>query len=361
MSTRWRVAPAPSRAPSNATETRAERAARAHLNLRSVRFRNALRAAVGLAAAMLLAKTLDVQHGFWVVLGTLTVLRSTALGTRRTATLAVAGSVVGFALATALIVLVGGNTVALWIAFPVLVFLATYTPEAVNFVVGQACFTVLVVDLFNLVVPDGWRTGLVRLQDVALGALVSLVVGFVLWPRGAGGVVRATFDDLAAADAQLFDDAIGRLAGPSGPSGSELDVEGARRARDRALVALETLATEQGVEQAEREPWLSALAISTATQRAAEGIERDVDDSSYAPECTDLRDTIVREARRLQHKLAGPIMAQTTEPSVSVAPRTEALTDALVRCASANDEAPVGLLWARAWIVSLESARVGQS
>ena len=162
-----------------------ERELRAQLHLRSVAFRNAVRAAVGLAAAMALAKATDVEHGFWVVLGTLSVLRSNALGTQRSARQAVEGTVVGFLLASLLMAVVGGDTTWLWIALPPLAFLSAYTPGTVNFMVGQACFTVLVVDLFNLSVPEGWRTGLVRLQDIALGVGVSIVVGFVLWPRGA--------------------------------------------------------------------------------------------------------------------------------------------------------------------------------
>ena len=46
-----------------------------------------------------------------------------------------------------------------------------------NFVVGQAGFTVFVVVLFDIFVPEGWRTGLVRVQDIAIGARISVAVG----------------------------------------------------------------------------------------------------------------------------------------------------------------------------------------
>jgi hypothetical protein len=55
---------------------------------------------------------------------------------------------------------------------------------------------VVVVVLFNLLQPVGWKVGLLRIQDVALGCLVSLVVGVLFWPRGAGSIVG---DDLADA------------------------------------------------------------------------------------------------------------------------------------------------------------------
>ena len=91
------------------------------------------------------------------------------------------------------------TTPVLWVLLPIVVFLAAYTPGAVNFVVGQASFTVFVVVLFNILAPQGWRTGLVRVQDVAIGAGISVVVGALLWPRGARGVARRAFADLLRA------------------------------------------------------------------------------------------------------------------------------------------------------------------
>ena len=62
-----------------------------HLSFRSVWFRNALRGAVGLALAVTVIEVTNVSHGFWVVLGTLSVLRTNALGTGATALRAVGG------------------------------------------------------------------------------------------------------------------------------------------------------------------------------------------------------------------------------------------------------------------------------
>ena len=63
-----------------------------HVSFRSVGFRNAVRGAIGLAIAVAVVEVTDVQHGFWVVLGTLSVLRSNALGTGATALRAVGGT-----------------------------------------------------------------------------------------------------------------------------------------------------------------------------------------------------------------------------------------------------------------------------
>jgi len=60
-----------------------------HLTLRSVWLRNSLRGAAALALAVAVARITGVSHAFWVALGTLSVLRSNALGTGATALRAV--------------------------------------------------------------------------------------------------------------------------------------------------------------------------------------------------------------------------------------------------------------------------------
>jgi len=137
-----------------------------------------------------------VQHGFWVVLGTLSVLRTNAVSTESTALRALGGTVVGFVVGALLLLGIGTSTPALWAALPIAIAVAAYAPGTLPFAFGQAAFTVVIVVLFNLLVPVGWKVGLLRIQDVALGCLVSLVVGVLFWPRGAGSVVG---DDLADA------------------------------------------------------------------------------------------------------------------------------------------------------------------
>jgi uncharacterized membrane protein YccC len=167
-----------------------------HASFRSVWLLNSLRGAVALAAAVAIADLSGVEHGFWVVLGTLSVLRTNAASTGSTAMRALIGTVLGFVVGAALLLGIGTGPTALWVALPVAVMIAAYAPGTAPFTVGQAAFTVTVVVLFNLLAPAGWKVGLLRIQDVAIGCAVSAVVGVLFWPRGAGGVVG---DDLADA------------------------------------------------------------------------------------------------------------------------------------------------------------------
>jgi uncharacterized membrane protein YccC len=184
-----------------------------HASFRSVWFLNAVRGSLALAAAVLVADLSGVQHGFWVVLGTLSVLRTNAASTESTALRALGGTVVGFAVGALLMLGIGTSTPALWAALPIAIAVAAYAPGTLPFAFGQAAFTVVVVVLFNLLVPVGWKVGLLRIQDVALGCAVSLVVGVLFWPRGAASVVGDDLADAFRRDSAYLAQAVGWALG----------------------------------------------------------------------------------------------------------------------------------------------------
>ena len=230
-----------------------------HASFRSVWFLNSLRGSLALAAAVLVADLSGVQHGFWVVLGTLSVLRTNASSTESTALRALGGTVVGFAAGALLLLGIGTSTPALWTALPIALAVAAYAPGTLPFAFGQAAFTVVVVVLFNLLVPAGWRVGLLRIEDVAIGCLVSLVVGVLFWPRGASSVVG---DDLADAFrrgaaylTQAVDWALGTRADP--PDAGAAAVTAGIRLDE----ALRGFLAEQGTKRVSKEDlWMLVMA-----------------------------------------------------------------------------------------------------
>jgi uncharacterized membrane protein YccC len=179
-----------------------EQLAREHASVRSVWFQNSIRGSAGLAIAVYIAQRMNLQHGFWVVLGTLSVLRSNALGTGWSILSALAGTAVGIVAGALLVIGIGTHEAVLWGVLPIAVLLAAYAPRAISFAAGQAGFTVVLFILFNLIQPVGWSVGLVRVEDVAIGFAISLGVGLLFWPRGAGALLR---EDLAAAYARGAD------------------------------------------------------------------------------------------------------------------------------------------------------------
>ncbi|TCC08752.1 FUSC family protein [Kribbella soli] len=224
----------------------AERAA-AHLESHSVWLHNSIRGAAGLAAAVALANLTGVQHGFWVILGTLSVLRSNALNTGQNAYRAVGGTVVGSIVGAALLLLIGDNQVVLWVLLPLAVLLAGIVPAAISFATGQAAFTVTLVILFNIAQPEGWSLLLFRIEDIALGCAVSLLVGLLFWPRGASTAVGKALAEAYVDSAQYLVSVVGYAVsccapGPPAPQDGRRAAAAARRLDD----TFRTYLTERG-------------------------------------------------------------------------------------------------------------------
>jgi uncharacterized membrane protein YccC len=193
----------------------AQERALAHVELHSVWLRNSVRGAIGLAGAVLIADLSGAQHSFWIVLGTLSVLRSNALSTGQNAVRGLVGTTIGFVIGGILVVLVGTSHALLWSLLPAAILAAGIAP-AVSFTAGQAGFTVTLLILFNIIGPAGWQVGLVRIEDVAIGCGVSLVVGTLFWPRGATGLLRRALTETYTECAAYLRAAVEAATAPGG-------------------------------------------------------------------------------------------------------------------------------------------------
>ncbi|MFE9204617.1 FUSC family protein [Micromonospora sp. NPDC007230] len=252
----------------------------------SVALRDSLRAAVGLAVSVWLAVRLGLPHAFWVVLGTLQVLRTNALGTARSVLRAIAGNVVGVAAGSAVVIATAGHPAWLWAVLPAAVFLSAYTSGSQRFLLSQAAFTVDLMIIFNLLAPVGWRLGLIRLEDVGVGVAVSVALSLLLWPHGtrrqfirsvaayqraAIGRLRHAFDRVLAVGAE-------RLPAPAPPAG----------ARTRAELALGAYLAERSAGPLDASTAVVLLSGANYLAMAANLLENAVTEFGYrADECRD--------------------------------------------------------------------------
>jgi uncharacterized membrane protein YccC len=319
---------------------RAAAAISADASIRSLWFRNSARGAAALAVAVGVARLTGVQHAFWVVLGTLSVLRSSAGATGSTALRALAGTVLGFVIGGALLIGIGTSPVALWIALPIAVLVAAYSPGTAPFAVGQAAFTVTVVVLFNLLAPAGWQVGLLRVEDVAIGCAVSVVVGLLFWPRGASALVGDNLADALRAGSAYFTEATRWVLGL--PEREPWQAEAAVAASIRLDGALRGFLTEQGSKRIDKQDlWtlaMSALRLRLTAHSLASlpGLEASRGPAAAHPIGAAVRDSLVQDSRKLTDfyeqvagrvdrpgrgklpvsdiSLPGPVSGQSAEP-----------------------------------------------
>jgi hypothetical protein len=118
------------------------------------------------------------------------------------------GTAAGFVVGAGLVAVVGTDTTLLWFLLPPAVLLAALAPATVSFTAGQAAFTLTLLILFNILQPQGWEVGLVRIEDVALGCAVSLFAGLLFWPRGAGSALGQALAEAYADSAKYLGSAV---------------------------------------------------------------------------------------------------------------------------------------------------------
>ena len=138
---------------------------------------NSTATGVALGLAVLLTRLLKLAHPFWVVLGVLPVLSARGTSATRTFWQEQAGTLIGFLVGAALVALIGANQTWYWLTLPIVVFVSAYASSTVGFIAGQAAFTVFAVVLFGILLPQQRHVGLLRVEDIAIGGAVSLVVG----------------------------------------------------------------------------------------------------------------------------------------------------------------------------------------
>lgn len=235
--------------PTGALTSAWERAA-AHVEPHSVWLHNSIRGAIGLGIGVALADVTGVQHGFWVMLGTLSVLRSNALNTGQNVFRAVGGTLAGSVLGAVLLQLIGHDTIALWILLPIAVMAAGIVPAAISFAAGQAAFTLTLVILFSIAQPAGLSVVLIRIEDIALGCGVSVVVGLFFWPRGASAALAKALAEAYVDSARYLLSAVGYAVSccTFGPAALEIPQEArqAAAAARRLDDAFRTYLAERG-------------------------------------------------------------------------------------------------------------------
>ncbi|MFJ3224496.1 FUSC family protein [Streptomyces sp. NPDC086783] len=191
---------------------------RGNLTPRSVVFQNTVRTAIGLALARLVAGSLDLSHGFWVLLTVLTLGRTTAGATWSAVRSAAAGTLIGVTTAGVLL-LAAGDATAVYEYLLVPMMLVAFSVGPVGGPAwAQGLFTLVVSTAFAQIAPVTWRLAEVRLIDVLTGSAVGLACGLLAWPSGARAEMRRSVAELFRTAAPVVRATTEAATGPVGPA-----------------------------------------------------------------------------------------------------------------------------------------------
>jgi len=332
-----------------------------HLSWTSPLMHTSVRAALGLALAVLVARLFGLDRAFWVVLGTMSVLRSNALATGRTTVQALAGTLLGFAVGGLFALLFAHDPVVLWAALPSAVFLAAYAPSALSFVGGQAAFTVMMLIFFNLLTPVGWRVGLVRIEDVAVGSAIGVAAGTLLWPRGARSDFAHSLSALYRLVAVHLCEALALVLGHGRVEAVSATRAQVCQAREKAAESFDQLLGERSARQLAPEVAGYMVAAADHAITVADSFQVAVDQGYVASECVDgvqridsAGAALVASWFMLGERIEG-VLAVRTVPL-----NREELRQAALNCLAAwNGNSPergaaaIAVAWTREWLDQL--------
>lgn len=240
---------------------------RANLDFDSTAFRHALRLAVTIGLAQVIAAVLELPRGYWVPLTAAVMLKPDFHDTFAASIARIAGTALGAVGATVLAQSVSPGSVpsiALMLAFA----WALYALASVNRVVFAACITGYVVFLLSLAGASESSVAAERIINTAIGAALALCA-YVVWPTWTAKGLRevlATMLDRQAAYLPALLTAYQDSGAADVKQVDELRMS-ARRARSNAEATLErTFAEPYG-----RHPmaWRTAMGTLAANRRIA--------------------------------------------------------------------------------------------
>jgi uncharacterized membrane protein YccC len=222
---------------------------RAELSLRAPWMRNALRVGIAVAVALAVVEWTGVERGYWVVLGTLSVLRMDLRGTGKSSWQVIQGQLIGFACGFVLLTLYLEVPWLAWAMLPIVAGAQGYMANNVAVIWQQVGFTVLLVTLVSLSAPSR-DLALLRLEDVALGMAIAIVVSLLVFPRGLVPHVRSALLNATSATADYLVAAVNLVAArASGQTSLHVPDDAAmRKAAERAAETID-LALAQGMPQ----------------------------------------------------------------------------------------------------------------
>jgi len=126
--------------------------------------------------------------------------------------------------------------------------------------------------LFNLIQPEGWRTGLVRVEDILVGLGTAVIVGTIFWPRGAHGELRASLASLFEAGGAYFAAAVRRVLGRATQQEAAAASSQAVACGQRASDAFATFLTEPGPRRLPISIWSELLVAGNQLRVAGDGL-----------------------------------------------------------------------------------------
>lgn len=280
---------------------------RANLTPESVAFRHALRSAAALTAAVLLARALQLPHGYWLPMTVAIVLRPDFAATFSFGFLRVVGTIAGLLLTTALLYITPDQPWAHLMLMALLCVAFRYM-AVVHYGLAVAALTGAVVILLSFEGVSPGAAVVDRVINTALGSGLALLA-YMAWPTWERFRASTALADLLDAYAAY----LSVLADPALNPSMQLARIAVRRERTNAVASVERLHAEPGAPALLLEKCDALLAHSHRLARTAMAIESELAHQAELPEQREVAGYLQHSAAAVT-QLAGALRQNQSLP-----------------------------------------------
>jgi uncharacterized membrane protein YgaE (UPF0421/DUF939 family) len=287
--------------------------------------RTAIQMGIAVGAATVLGDVLSPRRFYWAVLAAvITFMNANTTGEQvRKAFFRVAGTVVGIGIGSLLVTAVGHHTYWSIAVILVALFFGFYLMR-INYIFMVIGITVMVSQLYVQFDEFSNSLLLLRLEETALGAAVTIVVVMLVFPLRTRRVLRIAIRELVQAVGRLASDASGYLLCED--HGTKAALRSDARAVDAAYQALTATAQplRRNLSGGIDEDTARALRLASAARNYSRNLVADAERAGLAD--TDTRLDIELASATLRQSLDA-ITVALTEPRDGVYTRSSALYD----------------------------------
>ncbi|MFT7396482.1 MAG: putative membrane protein (TIGR01666 family) [Flavobacterium sp.] len=151
-----------------------------NLSFSSTVFRHSLRLTITILIGFIIGKALPFQNAYWIVLTIVVIMRQGYGLTKQRTFHRIFGTILGAFIAFGVLFLVHDSTIIGGLAIIALLFGFSFTPT--NYKVGATFITIYVIFIYGILAPDIDNLIQYRVVDTLVGALLSFLANYFLWP-----------------------------------------------------------------------------------------------------------------------------------------------------------------------------------
>lgn len=150
-------------------------------SLKSTIVRHSLRLTIAFLIGFLVGKIFHLENAYWVLLTIVVIMRPSYGLTKERSVKRVIGTIIGVIIAIGIVQLTGNVYVYISLAAVSLILGVSLLNR--NYIVAAAAITLNVIFMFSLIKSDQWSVIAFRLIDTVIGAVISLAIGYILFPN----------------------------------------------------------------------------------------------------------------------------------------------------------------------------------